>query len=156
MRRITRRPKQIHAALSRRNGRTSSRKLARRAPLTLALADQNEMTIRNDGGTDRIEILSHGRATLTITVSPAGLSIELGALEVSLTSDGALKIAAEQLELVGRNGVALRSDSDLSLSAVGKLTTTADDQTLVARLGNVDIKANDDVSLVGERILLNS
>jgi hypothetical protein len=63
--------------------------------------DQNELTIRNDGGTDRIEILSHGRATLKITVSPAGLSIELGALEVSLTSDGALKIAAEQLELVG-------------------------------------------------------
>jgi hypothetical protein len=156
MRKITRRSKQIHAALRRRNGSVSSRKSARRAPFTLALVDQSELTIRHDSGTDRIEIGSGGRATLKITVSPARLSIELGALEVSLTSEGALRIAADQLELVGRNGVALRSDSDLSLSAAGKLAVTADDQTLVARLGNVDIKANDDVSLVGERILLNS
>lgn len=55
---------------------------------------------------------------------------------ITVTSDGMLKIEAERLELVGRSGIELRSDTDLALTAAGALTTTADDQAIVSRVGS--------------------
>ena len=43
----------------------------------------------------------------------------------------------------------------MSLTAAGDLTTQGRTQTIVADLGDVKVKANDDVCLNGERVLVN-
>lgn len=125
--------------------------------VTVPLAAEQELTINSNSATSVVSITGPGgRASLKITVTASGLSIELGSLGVSLQADGALTLEAEHLTFIGRKGVSLETQGDLAMSAEGSLTLTASDQKLVASSGNVDVKANDDVNVQGERILLNS
>ena len=53
------------------------------------------------------------------------------------------------------NSVSLNTDGDLALRAAGALTSEARIQNLTATLGDVNVRANDDVKMQGERIRMN-
>jgi hypothetical protein len=105
-----------------------------------------------------------GRVCLKIALLPEGPAVELSAVALSVATDRDLTIDCERfavnarsdLLLVAGGNVAADAGGDMSLRADGELATEAVAQRHRARLGNVDLLANDDVSLEGERIRLNT
>lgn len=88
-----------------------------------------------------------GEGVVTIHITPTGVTLRLPGRGASLRIDGDLAIDAERVSIHGRSGVAITSDGDLE--------TRARIQNVTAELGNVNIRANDDVKMDGERILMN-
>ncbi len=124
---------------------------------TITLAGDHRLEVRR-GSTDDV-LLVHtpdGRAGISITVGPHGIAVHVAGGDLSLSTSGALSIQAEDLALHGRRSLALTTDGDASLVARGDLRSEARIQNIRARLGNVNVEANDDVRLDGERIRLNS
>ncbi|MDX9787845.1 MAG: hypothetical protein RBT11_13760 [Desulfobacterales bacterium] len=99
-------------------------------------------------------IAPSGEATFSIRITPSGpvMRFERG---LRIESSGPLEFAGKSLSLSGAEGVSIRSGGDATIDAVGDLSSTARVQTIKARLGNVNVKANDDVRLTGERVRLN-
>lgn len=88
-----------------------------------------------------------GGQSLEIVVTSQGPVLRLGA-GLRLELAGALSVDAERIALHGRSGVALTSGGEVTIDAATHLTAKAD-------LGDVRVKANDDLRLDGERILMN-
>lgn len=100
-------------------------------------ADGHHLRIVGPGGGQSVEIV----------VTPQGPVLRLGSgLRIELVGD--LAVDAERVVLHGRNGVTLTSGAEVAIAAATHLTAKAD-------LGDVRVKANDDLRLDGERILMN-
>ena len=135
--------------------RTPRRKPARRASLALAGRRRLELSRQRTG--DTVEIVDRqGAICVRVLVTAQGVTLSLEGGALTLHSTGTLRVDAERLELRGRSGVSIASDGDAALAVAGDLSMTARSQALTATLGDVRLKANDDVALDGERILLNS
>lgn len=95
-----------------------------------------------------------GDIVFSIRMTPSGpvLRFESG---LRIEASGALEFAGKSLALLGEEGVSIRSGGDASIEVAGDLSTTARAQNIRARLGDVSVKANDDVRLAGERVRLN-
>ena len=88
-----------------------------------------------------------GGQSLEIIVTEQGPVLRLGSgLRIELA--GALSVDAERVELHGRKGVTMTSGGEVTIEATTHLNARAD-------LGDVRVKANDDLRLDGERILMN-
>lgn len=88
-----------------------------------------------------------GAQSLEIIVTAQGPVLRLGSgLRIELA--GVLSVDAERVALHGRNGVALTSGAEVTVDATTHLIARTE-------LGDVKIKANDDLRLDGERILMN-
>jgi hypothetical protein len=123
----------------------------------MRLALKHQLLVSGSPRASHIQIAnSSGRTALKIVIDASGIALELGALAINVEADGGLTVEAERLTLVGRRSVSLVTRGDLEVRADGALTMEAREQKLVAALGNVDVRANDDVTLNGERVLLNS
>lgn len=88
-----------------------------------------------------------GAQSLEIVITPQGPVLRLGS-GLRLELAGALQIDAERVALHGRHGVSLTSGADTTIDAARHVAVTAD-------LGEVRVKANDDLRLDGERVLMN-
>lgn len=123
--------------------------------LALDLAGGQRLIVaRRDAG-DLLTLLApSGAVSLSIRVTPSGpvLSFESG---LKIEATGALELAGQSLVLRGTEGVSVESGGDAQIYAAGDLSTSAQIQNIQARLGNVNVKANDDVRLRGERVRLN-
>ncbi len=105
-----------------------------------------------------------GQVCLTIALGPEGLAVELSAASLRVATTGDLTLdcerlqvnARERIELVAGAGIALDAGANVTTRADGDILTEADGQMHRARLGSVELEANDDVSLLGERVRLNS
>ncbi|HOS98525.1 MAG TPA: hypothetical protein PLR71_06185 [Deltaproteobacteria bacterium] len=105
---------------------------------------------------DRLVITgADGRVSLTITVTDSGPVLHLEGAGLMITTDGDLAISAKTLAIHGRDGIALTSGGDAHITVQGDLTSKARIQNITAELGNVNVQANDDVRIDGERILMN-
>lgn len=125
-------------------------------PETLELPGRQVLVVERNPGDATLRILSpEGEARLTISVTEAGPVLHVEGRAVSIQVSGDLAIESEHLALRGRKGLSLESGGDAHLAAAGDLNTEARIQTHRARLGNVNLEANDDVKLTGERIRLN-
>jgi len=82
-----------------------------------------------------------GRVCLTISLHAGGAAVELAASSLRVATTGDVQFDCERLQVNARDRIDLVAGTDIGLAA---------------RLGNVDLVANDDVSLQGERIRLNS
>jgi hypothetical protein len=89
------------------------------------------------GGAQRLEIAV--TADGPVLRLHSGLKLELA---------GALTIDAQTVALHGREGLALTSGADARITAAGDLVARAE-------LGDVSVRANDDVRLDGERVRMN-
>lgn len=96
-----------------------------------------------------------GQVCLTIEVTEKGPVIKFEGAALTVQAAGDLVVEAERIALAARKELALASGGNLSLHAAGDLTSEARIQTIRAQLGNVNVKANDDVRLDGERVMVN-
>jgi hypothetical protein len=81
-----------------------------------------------------------GRVCLKITLLPEGPLVELSAVALALSTEGDVSVNCERFLVNARD----------------EIVTEAVAQHHRARLGGIDLVANDDVSLKGERIRLNA
>lgn len=119
------------------------------------VADQRLLVRREPEGDLLTLVGADGEVTLTIRVTPDGPVAELRGGAVGLRVDGSLAIEAERLALKGREGVTISSEGGIRVDAGEDLVSEARAHRIDARLGNVDIRANDDVTLDGERVKMN-
>jgi hypothetical protein len=104
-----------------------------------------------------------GRVCLKIALGAEGPLVEVSAAALSVATGGDLTIDCERFELNARSSVSLVAGGAITQQAGGDVTTRADGEIETeavaqrhrARLGNIDLIANDDVTLDGERICLN-
>lgn len=113
------------------------------------LAGDHTLVLTRSPAMDALSLVSpQGTVVLRIRVADNGLDVELSAASLRLRTEGELTLDAEQLILRGRESVDIRADRRIHLQA--------EEQRIEATLGDVIIEANDDVTMEGERILLNS
>ncbi|WP_437295962.1 hypothetical protein [Sorangium sp. So ce426] len=105
---------------------------------------------------DVVRFLSpSGAVTLSVSLTEDGPVLRFEGASLVLQAAGSLAIEAEKLQLHGRAGVSLSTDGDLTLQATGDLHSEARIQNVTATLGDVNVRANDDVKLSGERVRVN-
>lgn len=116
---------------------------------------EHVLTIERHGEEALIRLhAADGSQALTIELGPAGPVLRLGT-GLAIAVDGELSFAAQRVDIRGHEGVELHSGGDITLHCEGDIMTSAREQVLEARLGDVRVDANDDVKLRGERIRLN-
>src|SRR5574340_219630 len=97
----------------------------------------DEVTIRGPAG----EVL------LEVALTPAGPVLRFHAAQVRLDCSGSFKVRCESFDV--------QTTGDIVQQAGGTLRAESNEISLEARRGNVDVRANDDVNLNGERVRLN-
>lgn len=124
--------------------------------LTVALAARQRLEVlTRDDRSELALVGSDGKVRLRIEVTAEGpvLHVEGDGLKVRVEGD--LALTADRLALVGRQELTLRSGGDLHVEAARDLHSQARIQHIKAELGNVNVRANDDVRLNGERVMVN-
>ena len=119
------------------------------------LVGGQRLVVERGGDADLVTLVaSGGEIAFSLRVTPAGpvLRFERG---LKIEASGELELAGQRVAIRGRRGVSIESEGDAAIEVAGDLTSTARVQNIRARLGNVNVKANDDVRLRGERIRLN-
>jgi len=113
---------------------------------------------------DLIEVVApSGELCLSIRLDAAGPVVEVRAAALRVAAQGDLVLNCDRFEvnarqdiaLISGGGIAQDAHGDVVIRADGEIATEADGQQHRARRGNVDIRANDDVMLDGERVMLN-
>ena len=75
--------------------------------------------------------------------------------DLRFQAGGDVSIGGQSVSISGQKQVVQTSDGDVRIQAEGILQSKARSQNIHADLGNINIKANDDVTLDGERIRMN-
>jgi hypothetical protein len=123
---------------------------------TLQLVGNQQLVVERNPNSNVLKIVGKdGQVTLSVHITPAGPVLHFGGAGLMIQADGPLAIDAEQVAIHGRKGVIISSDGDTRICVDGDLTMNARAQNISAALGNVNINANDDVRLDGERIMMN-
>lgn len=122
----------------------------------LALAGDHRLRLERHPGQDVLRIEGgDGTLRVSVTVTPAGATVELTGGDLTIRSTGALAIDAQRLSLRSRETLTLESGADVEVRAEGAVRTEGHEQHHVSRRGGHTIYANDDVSIDGERIKMN-
>jgi hypothetical protein len=122
---------------------------AARTPRELAVGAGYKVVARREQRRDLLMVQApDGRVCLKVLLLPEGPIVEVEGQALRLAAAGEIRLDCEELAINVRKDVALR--------AGGVIESDARAQRLRARLGDIQLAANDDVSLDGERIRLNS
>jgi len=122
-------------------------------------------SVRIDAASNRLQVTSPaGRVELTVRCTERGCVLEFSDGEIQLRSSSTIAVQCEELKLQARSRLELETLGELSTRVGGNYETTvagraqfeSDDIELRARRGDAYVYANDNVRLVGEKILLNS
>ena len=123
---------------------------------SIQLVAGQELVVTPSEAGHRLQLLSPGGLVrLTIDVTEAGPVLRFEGAAVAIQVAGPLAIDAERVAIHSRDGLELSCEGNASIRVAGDLETSARAQTVRAELGNVDVQANDDVRLNGERVFLN-
>lgn len=125
-------------------------------PVRLELVGGQRLLVVREGGEDTVTLVAgDGEISFTLRITPSGpvLRFERG---LTIEASDAFELVGRRVAIRGFEGVAIESGADATIEVAGDLTSTARIQNLRARTGNVNVKANDDIRLNGERIKLNS
>ncbi|MGJ8667118.1 MAG: hypothetical protein ACSHW7_12185 [Patiriisocius sp.] len=113
---------------------------------------------------DEIKVLNaNGTPLFSMKFSENGTTVKISAENISFNAEKSIKLSAKDIEIESLNDIKMVSQGDLKTFTKGDTIAltegekidTAKIQTIKAELGNVDIVANDDVTLKGERVKLN-
>jgi len=109
---------------------------------------------RERGALLRLECARGGTVNVEIVLTAEGpvIRASVGALEITAESD--VRVSCGRFLVEARESFAV-SAGEISHDARGALRATASEVALTARSGCVAIRANDDVSVHGEQVLLN-
>jgi len=144
----------------------AGKKLARKRGGTgraLALRDGGRVTLARSKGGEALQVVSAGgEVRLEILLTPEGAVLRLAGPRVSIEAPGTLSVRCESFEVdaqrisLGASGdFALAAGRGLALHAGHDAAFSAQAVTVEARRGELALRANDDVALNGERVLLN-
>jgi hypothetical protein len=125
---------------------------------TLELVGDQRLVVENSAEGSLLRIIPPGRdgkASLVIQVTEHGPVVRLEGAAIQIEAQGELSLNAERVAIHGRESLALTSDGNVSIATPGDIHSDARSHKITSRLGNVDIKANDDVTIDGERIRMN-
>jgi hypothetical protein len=89
-----------------------------------------------------------------VHLTPAGPVLRFEG-SLLLEASGGLAVDAQRVAIHGREGLSLTSGGNARIEIAGDLDSQARIQNITAVLGNVNVKANDDVRMNGERIKMN-
>ncbi|MGA9574596.1 MAG: hypothetical protein WBS20_11690 [Lysobacterales bacterium] len=108
-----------------------------------------------DGDDTILKVNAAGKTMISIRITKDGaeLIFEDG---LQLRTQGNLTLDGDRVTFRAREELRLESDGEVNICAKGDLNTEGQIQNIRAKLGNVNVKANDDVKLRAERILLNT
>ena len=120
------------------------------------LAGAHQLEIVATGATHELRIRdSHGGLGVAITVTEQAITLHVERANLAIRAERDLEVSAERLHLHARAGLAITSNGDMTMEATGDIITTGRAQSIEATHGNVNLEANDDVRLQGERVRLN-
>ncbi len=126
-----------------------------RGGLRVALVGRQRLHLDRRRDADVVTLFApDGRVSFSVRVTPSGPVLTFDD-SLTIEANDALELRARRVAISGREGVSIESGADASIEVAGDFTSTARVQNVRARLGNVNLKANDDVRLRGERIRLN-
>ena len=128
--------------------RASDRRVDLHAGYALTLQGKDKKELRLEA--------PDGRLCLSIILTPEGPKVELVAAALSIATEGDVALACDTFEVAARQDIVLDAGGEIRARADGPLRTEALAQQHRATLGNIELTANDDVSLEGERVRLNS
>lgn len=126
------------------------------------LAHGFQLLLNHDGSS--VHILNENGYNVQIVLSEKGLSLQTNADNLHVQAGNELRLSAAKITLDAQKEINLKSKGNIITSAAkntlqeSKLIhkNVAEEQKMIATLGNVEIKASDDVKVDGERVLLNS
>lgn len=106
---------------------------------------------------------AQGITLFTIEVSEQGTNLIVSAENIQVNAKKNLSFTAENVSIKSRNETTMECGGNLVHKIMGNATTNIDGDNvqeakahlIKANLGDVKIKANDDVKLNGERVKLN-
>lgn len=123
---------------------------------TLELVAEQKLVVQRNAESNLLRIIGRdGKVSLAIYVTEDGPVVRLESSAIEIEAQGQLSLNAERVAIHGRKSLSLTSDGNVSLDTPEDIHSDARSQKITARLGNVDIKANDDVTMDGERIRMN-
>jgi hypothetical protein len=129
-----------------------------------ALDSGRSLEIESPGdGTDRLIVRgASGEVELDVTLTPDGPRLRFRSAELALETEGRLSMRCDELDVRARGriyqesaGLEQRVEGDAKVSVRGVLRQRARETEIRSVRGDVEISANDDVRLVGERVKLN-
>jgi hypothetical protein len=115
-------------------------------------------------GRDRLTIRSStGEVELQICMTEKGPLLRFRAADLELEATRDVKVHCEEFHVKAEKNIVQetggdfrqRIGGDADVKVRGRMTLAARDTRLQAKRGNVQIEANDDVEVLGERIKLN-
>jgi hypothetical protein len=122
---------------------------------TLELQRGWRLLLEREPGNDRLILVRpDGTAPLVLEIGSHGPVLRLAG-NVSLETNGDFRLKARNLELQADEKLTVTSGGAVQVNAAGDFVSQARQQHITADLGNVNVKANDDVRINGERILMN-
>lgn len=127
------------------------------APLApIELAGYHRVQIQRGDGVDTVELLGRdGKLVFAIEVSEGGPVLRFEGPGLTLRAAGELAVVAKDIALRAESRLSLEAGGDLSITAGGVLHSSAREQRIEAVLGDVALDASDDVTIDGERVLVN-
>lgn len=131
----------------------------------MQLSSGRVLEARAEGeGRDRLTIKSpSGEVELEIRMTERGPLLRFRAADVELEATRDVKVSCNDFEVKAQGAIVQESGGDLrqriggkaDVKVRGRMTLAARESRLQAKRGNVQIEANDDVEILGERIKLN-
>lgn len=120
------------------------------------IGDQVLRVERESQTSNSVQLIgSDGRVTLRIEVTEEGPVLHCEGTALQIKASGNIAIDAKEVAIHGREGMSLTSGGDITLHSSKDIHSNARIQNITAELGNTNIKANDDVTMDGERIRMN-
>jgi len=133
-------------------------------PRRMALASGRVVEARAEEGRDRLTIRSpSGEVELEVQMTERGPLLRFRAADVELESARDVKVKCHDFEVHAEGRIVQESGGDLrqrigghaDVKVRGRMSLAGRETHLSAKRGNVEVEANDDVVLLGERIKLN-
>jgi len=115
-------------------------------------------------GRDRLTIKNpSGEVELEIRMTERGPVLKFRAADVELEATRDVKLACDNFHVEARGAIVEEAGGDLrqrikgnaDVKVRGRMTLAAKETRVQAKRGNVQVEANDDVEILGERIKLN-
>lgn len=132
--------------------------------IRLELGSGRSVEIDERGPSEQLTVRSaQGRLELRVRLTADGPVLDVEAVGLTLRSAGEVAVDCERFVVRTREDVAIeaggsisaRAAGDLDVDVAGESTHKALAVRVESKLGNVELEANDDVIVRGERIRLN-
>lgn len=130
--------------------------IKKQIPLKNRTLFSNGYSIEIDKYSNQLKVFNQGeKICLHIILTEKGPVLNFESANIRLKSKENLMIESGSIHLKAEKKITIECKGDYTENVEGDITSEARIQKITARLGNVNIKANDDVRLDGERVKLN-